>query len=294
MYTSVHRQRRRRLALPSHAHAGPLLGFFTLAYALSWTGWLWIAAAGGIVRQGSALPTHFPGLLGPLAAAFVVTATTMGRPGARRLLGRMVDWRTGWRWWLVAFSPLLGLIMALPVSRVIAGGWPNLTALDEMSGLPAMGVIVIWLALVFNGWGEETGWRGFALPRLQASFSPLVATVILAICWALWHAPLFVIVESYRGFNAGTLIGFFFGMLCGSTVLTWLYNRSGGSVLLVAIWHGTYNLASATGAASGTIAAVVTTLVMIQALVLIALEVRATHAGHPSVLGPRVPVGRTP
>ena len=78
----------------------------------------------------------------------------------------------------------------------------------------------------------------------------------------------------------------FLGLACDAVVLTWLYNRSGGSIPLVAVWHGLYNVVAATQAATGMLAAVVSTLIMIQGIVLIALEVRARRRGQPSVLGP--------
>src|SRR5215203_5958705 len=82
--------------------AHPLASFFLLAYGISWACWLPIAFSGGIVRSGNALPTHFPGLLGPMIAAIIVTAITEGRAGLRDLLARMGRWRVGLRWWLFA------------------------------------------------------------------------------------------------------------------------------------------------------------------------------------------------
>lgn len=108
--------------------------------------------------------------------------------------------------------------------------------------------------------GEELGWRGYALPSLQSRFSPLSATLILALFWFLWHLPMFAVIATYRSFAPIGYVGMALGLTCGAVVLTWLYNRSGGSILLVAIWHGLYNLVSATEAVNGTLAAIVTAL----------------------------------
>lgn len=78
-----------------------------------------------------------------------------------------------------------------------------------------------------------------------------------------------------------------FALGCGSIVLTWLYNRTGGSILACAIWHGLFNMATATVAASGTLAGVTSALVIVQAIVLLRLELRARKRGGTSVIGPR-------
>ena len=89
-------------------------------------------------------------------------------------------------------------------------------------------------------------------------------------------------VDSFRGFTPATLVGFFLGMACGAVLLTWVYNGTAGSVLLVALWHITYNMTSATEAAKGTVAAVVSTMVMLWAIALIVLELTAARRGKPS------------
>jgi uncharacterized protein len=260
--------------------------FFALAYALSWSWVIPLAAAHQIVRRGEGWATHYPALFGPAIAAVVVTAWTMGRPGVRDLLARMVRWRVPLRWWLVAVSPAVFLGLAL-IAMIVAGkALPGVAEFGQFSGIPAIGLVSVLLLIFVGAVGEETGWRGYALPQLQRRFSPLTSSVTLAVLWLGWHVPQFFVIATYRDFAPVQYIGFSLGLFCGAVVLTWLYNRSGGSILLVAIWHGLFNVVSGTQAATGTLAAVVSTLIMIQAVVLIVLELRARRRGRSSVLGP--------
>jgi CAAX protease family protein len=85
--------------------------------------------------------------------------------------------------------------------------------------------------LIFAGaLGEETGWRGYALPQLQRRFSPLASSLILAVLWFGWHLPQFFVIATYRDSSPVQYVGMFLGLACGAVVLTWLYNRSGGSI----------------------------------------------------------------
>ena len=149
-----------------------------------------------------------------------------------------------------------------------------------------IGVAAVAALIIIGAVGEETGWRGYALPQLQRRFTPLGSSLILAVLWFAWHLPLFFLIASYRNLGPGGYVGMFLGLACGAVILTWLYNRSGGSILLVAVWHGLYNLVAGTQAASGVLAAVVTTLVMSQAILLVVLDLRARRRGRPSVLRP--------
>ena len=263
---------------------GALAAFFTLAYLLSWSWVVPLAAAHQVVNRGSAWTTHYPALFGPAIAAFAVTAWTAGRSGVRDLLLRMVRWRVGLRWWLVALSPALFLGLGLIAVVLVGKPLPHEVDFGSFSGLPSAGLVTVVLLIILGALGEETGWRGYALPQLQRRFSPLASTVILAILWFAWHLPQFLVIATYRDFAPVQYVGMLLGLTCGAVVLTWLYNKSGGSILLVAVWHGLYNVVSATQAATGLLAAVVTTLIMIQGVSLILHEVRARRHGRPSVL----------
>ncbi len=268
-----------------------LVAFFVLAYSISWAWELPLVAGGQTVYQGVGWPTHMPALLAPMVAAFIVTAWRLGRVGVRDLVARTFRWDVGWRWWAAALSPLLFLALAMGVVAATGNSVPSTSDFAEFSGISSVLTVVGVLAfiVVVNGFGEEVGWRGFALPNLQRRFSPLTAALIVAGLWAAWHLPMFFLVDNFKGFSIGTTIGFVIGLTCGSVVATWLYNRSGASILMVVIWHSVYNLASGTAAASaagGTIAAVVSTLIMVQAGVLIAVEVVVSRRGRASILGP--------
>lgn len=277
-------------------HRDDVVIFALLAYALSWSWLLAVGVAGGVVEPGTGWPTHFPALVGPLLAAVAVTALSDGRSGLRDLARRMARWRVRPAWWLAALSPLLVLVLAL-VASALGGQHVNGGDLGVMSGLPTsigpLGVVLI--LLVVNGFGEETGWRGFALDRLQERHGPLTATAIVLVLWACWHLPLFIVLSSFSDMSMGTTVGWVLGLACAALVATWLYNRTGRSILLVALWHGSFNVASATGIAdsgNGIVAAAVTTVVMTQAVVLLILELVARRHGR-SIIGP-LPGVRTP
>jgi CAAX protease family protein len=236
-----------------------------LAYLLSWVCWLPILLAHRVVHVGG-WPTHLPGLWGPALAA-IITAALAGRGRVRALVARMLHWRIG-AWWLVALSPLVPLAIGLVVNP------PDPADLWRINGFPMWGTVgVLALLVLVNGLGEETGWRGYLQPALQRRMRPLFAMLVVALVWAGWHAPLFAVMDGYRGFGAGTLVGFVIGLASGAIVLGWLYNRT-GSVLAAAVWHATYNLASATNAARGLTAALATTAVILAAVVLVVADIR--------------------
>jgi uncharacterized protein len=279
-------ERTREAHRGSRLNVKALVAFFALAYALSWSWAIPLATGHLVVRRGVGWPTHVPALLGPAIAAVVVTAWTMGRPGVRDLLARMVRWRVPIGWWLVAVSPIAFLGLALIAMAATGKALPRVADFGRFSGIPAIGLAGVLLVMFVGALGEETGWRGYALPQLQRRFSPLTSSLVLAVLWFGWHLPQFLVIATYRDFVPVQYVGMFLGLACGAVVLTWLYNRSGGSILLVAVWHGLYNFVGATQAATGMLAAMVSTLVMILGVVLIVRDLRARHRGQRSVLEP--------
>jgi membrane protease YdiL (CAAX protease family) len=90
--------------------------------------------------------------------------------------------------------------------------------------------------------GEEIGWRGYALPRIQTGRSALVASFILGLLWALWHIPSFLMTNSL---HQGTpFLSWMVWLFLMTIVLTWLYNSTGGSVLIAWLYHTAMNYAA--------------------------------------------------
>jgi membrane protease YdiL (CAAX protease family) len=213
----------------------PLVAFFALAYALSWL----ILVPGGLgLLPDSAGILAWLAPFGPAVAAFVVTALTGGRPAVGQLLRRMVQWRVGIIWYLLILFgvPLLELLGAFAVLGSVpfddlAQNW----TLIFTSYLPQ-----VLVAVVVIGLAEETGWRGFALPRLQEWRGPLLGTAVLAVLWAGWHLPNVL----FGGWTGASYALWLVGTLAVAFVYTWVFNNTGGSILLAALLHAAINMSS--------------------------------------------------
>jgi membrane protease YdiL (CAAX protease family) len=263
----------RTLAALMRRHS--VVSYFCLAYALSWAVWIPMALAGMRAYQGSAWPSHIPGLLGPMLAAFVMSALLAGGAGVADLLRRMFRWRVPIRWYLVALSPLAFFVLASIAMSLTGQGWPDLGQLGTFASLPVVAVPVMWVLLLVTAYAEETGWRGFAVPEMLKKRSFLTTAVVIGLLWALWHVPSMFVIENYRQMGLAIIPIFTLGIVAGSILLTWLYRASGGSVFIVALWHATYNLVAGTAVAHGLVAAIVSTGVMAWAVLIVIVEIRS-------------------
>jgi membrane protease YdiL (CAAX protease family) len=195
---------------------------------------------------------HYLGAAGPASAAFLTATLTEGREGLRKLLDQYSLRRASWSWLAFAvFSPLALLGLGLVLARATEGSWPSFADLSHADNLPAMALPFTLLVHIFTfGIGEETGWRGYALPKLQTDRSAATATHILALAWGVWHLPTFFENESFREMGAVEILGWSAGLWMGAIFLTWLYNSSRGSLVVVVLWHGLFNQFSASEASS--------------------------------------------
>src|SRR5215211_3019960 len=176
----------------------PLVSFFVLAYALTWLAWSpWYLSEDGIgllPYDGESISDYLNTvalIVGPTLSAFIMAGVTEGREGVRRLLRRIVLWRVGIGWYLFV---LVGIPAIIVLSTLVL---PGALASFQASAVPSTVLLYVVAGPVFLFVGgpvfEEIGWRGFALPRLQRLYGPLVGTLILGALWGLWHLPLFLI-----------------------------------------------------------------------------------------------------
>jgi len=179
-------------------------------------------------------------VLTALLPAFVVSSAYRRNPGVSALLRTLVRPRGAPGYYLLALLlfPAMWLLGNL-ISRAMGMELP-------LSGYPAQGGNLLGMALLFflynfiyGGLSEEPGWRGFALPRLQAKLSPLVSGLLLGLLWALWHAPLRVGGVGAQSLS-DTLVQWTLIVLV-SVIFTWFFNRTRGSILVTALIHPAMN-----------------------------------------------------
>lgn len=205
-------------ALRRAVRVHPLAAFTVAAFAFSW----WSAPLAG----GSLLP-H-----GPSLAAVVVLALAEGREGLAELWRRVSRWRVGWRWYLVAPGLVVVYLAAALAVNVLFGAQIAETAHLRSPG--AVGAMLLELLLLGGMW-EEPGWTGYALPRLQGRYAGrryglLLASLHLGALRAAWHLPL--AIYGHVPWLDVVLFEMAFQFL-----ITWLFNRSGESVLVVMLFH---------------------------------------------------------
>jgi CAAX protease family protein len=261
--------------LVAWAKRHPLAAYFLLACAITWVVALPLVSDGlRLTHWRIPAGWHALGAVGPITAAVIMTAVVGGREGLRRLAARMGQWRVGWRWALIAMlSPFAMFALTVVMLRLVGLSWPDWSLLGRYFGESSW-LLGALLAAAVYGVGEEPGWRGFALPYLQRSWSPLPAALAVGGLWALWHLPFF----TYRYHLGGIdLVFFVLGILAGSIWLTYLYNATGGSVLMVMGWHTSWNVVNVAAAVlSGPLVASLTVEVIVAALV-IALVWKLSH-----------------
>jgi membrane protease YdiL (CAAX protease family) len=219
-----------------------LLLYFIIAFAFTWLFWILEALAmrgmlGTSIFVDFLLSPHNPAAWGPFVAAFLLTYLRTGRDGVIKLLRRGIDFRFN-KVWLIPTLLLWPAIMigGLLVATLAGEDIPELFWVSN----PFSIIVYFFTVLLFQGpLQEEFGWRGYALDRLQARFNALNSSVILGLMWGLWHFPyMFTQGEEVVYQNPW---GFMVSIILLTILFTWLYNNTGGSILVALIFHTMFN-----------------------------------------------------
>jgi uncharacterized protein len=225
----------------------PLIAYFVLALAITWLVFGPVALGqNGLgllpytLPDGAVLLMFIAGAYGPLMAAVIVTRATGGR--VRELFKRVVQWRVGVIWYLVALFAML-VIWVVGYSAALDGLPLRLIAqnLPMAAGLFVSNVVA---GLILPSLGEEPGWRGFALPRLQQRFHPVVAALILGVVHSVWHLPAIAVPSLLGPLTLENFAAFTLTAAAATSVYVWVYNHSRGSILTAIVLHAASNAAS--------------------------------------------------
>ena len=230
-----------------------LMLFFGIAF-----GWTWLFNAlfiSGIIQMpadlGSAgvdiaslvslLAVLLPMPFGPTIGGFIVAWRTKGREGVRNLWNRFWSRRISIVWFIVilVLYPMFFLLMRGVGAFILGREQPELMWL----GNPLILLAPFLASCLHGGLSEEFGWRGYALPNLQARFNATTSSIILGVIEGVWHLPL-AFIPGLAGWEGRALILFFIWWIPASITRTWVFNNTNGSVLAAVLFHAMGNTAS--------------------------------------------------
>ena len=270
-----------RNLLASH----PFVAFFVLTFAGSWLFFApMVLGQDGLGLLAYSVPFWLYVVLflaasfsGPTVAAFVMTAMLEGKPGLKNFLRRYIQWRVGWRWYLLFLVgfPALYLIpatfwMGMAPWQALVQQWPTVFTVY-------LTAILIFPAII--NWGEEAGWRGFAQTRMQTHYGALRTSLLVGFLHGIWHLPVFILVTGPAAlgpFDLGNFLQNTAMIMTLTIIWTWIFNGAQQSILIASLMHAALN---ATQAWIGTLLPnqpeqvniAVTVIIVISALVVIVL-----------------------
>ena len=226
-------------SLKSWIRQHPVLALFLLVFLFEW-----IVIVPLTADALGWLPFHLPPILelmagwGPGLAAIIVTGAVSGRAGVKNLFRRYLIWRVSLGWYLIALFGTAAFILGGIGLHVLLGGKAPALPIAGVSPPTAILVFLVTVVFGFLANTENVAWRGVALPRLQARHGALVASLILGVFEGLTHLPYFFVPGDFR-----QQVGLWFMVFTIAIVIvmTWIYNNTRGSLLIVVLYHAAQN-----------------------------------------------------
>ena len=207
--------------IPSFANRYPVATFSALTIVLSFAAYL-------LPLPREAIPVVMVFI--PALMAVALTAVSEGKTGVRTLLAKLTHWRIGIRWVLIALGLALAMRLAMSLIALMLGLIP---AIQLRPGGLAPAILLAVVLFIF-ALPEELGWRGYALPKLLERRSPLAAALIIGVLWGFLHLALHLPGMPSAG---SPLLPTMLQLIGLSVLITWLYVRTGGNVLLTSLFH---------------------------------------------------------
>jgi membrane protease YdiL (CAAX protease family) len=230
----------------------PIAAYFTFAFAITWA----LHAPMVLGTNGLGIfPYEVPmalyvilfilgAIVGPTLGAFLVTNALEGKEGRRKLFRRYGQWRVGLPWYALA---IFGFpIIYIVAGSIVSGSVPLADMAANWTTFFSPYLIAILIFPAFITWGEEPGWRGFALTRMQEHYHPLLSSVIVGFMHGVWHLPIFLLVSGPVALGPFDLLEFLRNTATSiaiSILLTWVFNNAKGSILIAVLFHASLNAA---------------------------------------------------
>jgi membrane protease YdiL (CAAX protease family) len=216
----------------------PVISYVLVAFGISWG--LGVIAFDDRLAFSAPTRTIADHLakFGPSLAALVVVGLTGGVSGVRGLLGGLLHWRVSGRWYAVA---LLGPLFLWSVAAAIRFGLRGEAPSTDRAAWALFLPLVSKHVFAGGGLGEEIGWRGYLLPRLQSRRSALTSSLVIGLLWGCCHVPAFLYAGAGKSGGLETLVLFTLLTTALAVVFTSVYNSTRGSLLIVVLLHGAFN-----------------------------------------------------
>ena len=203
-----------------------LIIFFVLSYVITIIATLVI-----LITNSLFIPMMILSVFSPTISAIIVSGFIGGWTEIKKLFKGYLKWKVNYKWYLAGFFLMIGPLIFTLFYHLFGGDSPG-----PVSGFTVLSFFgSLFLNLLMGPLSEEGGWRGFALPRLEARFKALASSLILGIIWACWHLP-FYFVETRMAFYIYVPL-----VLVISILMTWGYNNTYGSLLITIIFHFSFN-----------------------------------------------------
>lgn len=181
----------------------------------------------------------------PTIAALLIAWRWPGAGSVRNLLKPLTRWHVHVGWYVVALLGPIPLLLLGDLIYVMFGGaaphqWLAMPSGTAEGGMSAVAFTIG--AVIAGAIGEELGWRGFGQSRLQVGIGALWAAIVIGLLWSTWHLWPVAVPGGLSLFNWTDFPQTYLRLTSTAVLYAWLFNSTRGSLLLVLLAHGAFNI----------------------------------------------------